>query len=130
MSERKKPSLTIGLSRRGAHTEPSRLDQVEDAMHRLTKKVGKLNRERKDMKDDYDRELAALQETRAALAAELAELQKIRVAFEGEVKKMRKRVRMLGEDEDEDETEYEPPDPGWSGEESSHPGDAGTGQDA
>ena len=108
MNEHSKPTPKLSRNRRGAHTEPSRLEQIEDAMHRLTKKVGKLNRERKDMKVDYDSELAALQETRAALAAELAELKKIRAAFEGEVKKMRKQVEMMT-GEGEEEEEHDPP---------------------
>ncbi len=108
MNQHSKPTPKLSRNRRGAHTEPSRLEQIEDAMHRLTKKVGKLNRERKDMKTDYDSELAALQETRAAFAAELAELKKIRAAFEGEVKKMGEQVEMMAGDDDDAKT---PPDP-------------------
>ena len=74
MNEHEKSSHKPDRKRRGPHVEPSRLQQVEEAIHRLTKKVGKLNREQRDMRADYENELAALQETRAALADEIREL--------------------------------------------------------
>ena len=36
--------------RRGPPTEPTRLEQVEDALHRLTKRMGKLNKEQKEIR--------------------------------------------------------------------------------
>ncbi len=108
MNEHSKPSPKPGRNRRGTHSEPSRLEQIEDALHRLSKKVGKLNRERKDMKVDYESELAALKETRAALAAEVTALRKIRAALEGEVGKMGEQVEAMAGDDDPDKRD--PPD--------------------
>ena len=62
------------------------------------------------MNEEFERELAALKEIRAALATELAELKKLRAAFEGDLKKMGKQVeRMSGEDDDESKDEHDPP---------------------
>ncbi len=90
MKERKDSTSGLSRNRRGGHSESSRLEQIEDALHRLIKKVGKLNRERRDIKDDYDQELAALRKTRAVLADGVSALDKFNAVYGSELANMRK----------------------------------------
>ena len=76
MNHRGRPSPKLNHVHRRVQAEPSRLEQIEGALHRLSKKVGKLNKAYKDLKANYENELAALQEAHTSLAAELAELKK------------------------------------------------------
>ena len=82
---------------RGSHVEPTRLEQVEDALHRLSKKVGKLSKAQRDMKADLERELEAFKAIRAAFATELAELKKLRAAFEGDLARQSRPGERAGE---------------------------------
>ena len=81
MNQHSKPTPKLSRNRRGAHTEPSRLEQIEDALHWLSKKVGKLNKEVKEQK----------------------------AIFADELNIMRKQVKMMGGDDGEEEGEPDPP---------------------
>ena len=85
MSARRKPSPTTG-HRRGPHTEPSRLEQIEDALHRLSKKVGKLSKEHKE------REFTEFKNANNALAGELRQF---KLGYYSELKSLREQVAGL-----------------------------------
>ncbi len=109
MNEHEKSSHMPDRHRRGPHAEPTRLEQVEDALHRLSKRVGKLNKEQKDMKTDFEGEIDALKRIRSALAREVEELQMVKEQLRKELVKIRKDFKELTGDDDEEGTEYDPP---------------------
>ena len=106
MNEREKAFHKPDRNRRGQHGQPTRLEQIEDALHRLTKKVGKLNKERKAMRDAYEQELADLKTQNATLAEEL---EQVKAAQAKKHEKLNKWFKMLAAGEDEEnEGEHDP----------------------